>query len=70
MCINRKREWTESHNILVRRELNIEISFVHFDLCVQVYLDNWKVCFSYELDFLKQSDLSHYIYKNEVRCRG
>ena len=53
MCINRKREWTESQNILVRRELNSEISFLHFDLYVQGYIDNQKVNF-YELDFLEQ----------------
>lgn len=54
MYVNRKKEWRGSHNILVRRELNVAISILPFELCVQGYLDNGKVCLSDELDFLEQ----------------
>lgn len=38
---------------LWRRELKSEISFLHFDLYVQGYMNNQKVYF-YELDFLEK----------------
>lgn len=38
----------------MRRELNIELSFLCFDLCVQVIWIIGKYAFSDELDFLEQ----------------